>query len=41
MVDGNAVVKLATTLDAAEEVHVARTTRSGMWRYGDVGDDDF
>jgi staphylococcal nuclease domain-containing protein 1 len=38
MVDGNAVVKLAAELNVAQEA--ARKTRSGMWRYGDVGDDD-
>ncbi|KAL7575761.1 hypothetical protein ACA910_003091 [Epithemia clementina (nom. ined.)] len=38
MVDGSPVLKLATDLQAAEEA--ARKSRSGMWRYGDVGDDD-
>uniref|UniRef100_A0A7S1V294 TNase-like domain-containing protein n=1 Tax=Grammatophora oceanica TaxID=210454 RepID=A0A7S1V294_9STRA len=38
MVDGNSVVKLAAELNVAQEA--ARKTRSGMWRYGDVGDDD-
>merc|ERR1712232_1471047 len=38
MVDGSAVYGLFGTLTKAQER--ARTTRSGMWRYGDVGDDD-
>eukprot|EP00538_Stauroneis_constricta_P000336 CAMPEP_0119573206 /NCGR_PEP_ID=MMETSP1352-20130426/45005_1 /TAXON_ID=265584 /ORGANISM="Stauroneis constricta, Strain CCMP1120" /LENGTH=958 /DNA_ID=CAMNT_0007622893 /DNA_START=199 /DNA_END=3075 /DNA_ORIENTATION=- len=38
MVDGTAVLKLAAELEVAKES--ARKTRSGMWRYGDVGDDD-
>jgi staphylococcal nuclease domain-containing protein 1 len=38
MVDGSAVVKLAAELNVAQET--ARKSRSGMWRYGDIGDDD-
>jgi staphylococcal nuclease domain-containing protein 1 len=38
MTDGNSVVILAAELNVAQEA--ARKTRSGMWRYGDVGDDD-
>ena len=38
MVDGTAVLKLAADLSVAQEV--ARKTRSGMWRYGDIGDED-
>jgi staphylococcal nuclease domain-containing protein 1 len=38
MVDGSAVVKLAAELNVGQET--ARKTRSGMWRYGDIGDDD-
>ena len=38
MADGSSVLKLATELKAAQEV--ARKSRTGMWRYGDVGDDD-
>jgi len=38
MSDGSAATKLADTLQAAEDV--ARRSRQGMWRYGDVGDDD-
>jgi staphylococcal nuclease domain-containing protein 1 len=38
MVDGTAVLKLAADLNVAQEV--ARKSRSGMWRYGDIGDDD-
>eukprot|EP00934_Nitzschia_sp_Nitz4_P002159 Nitzschia sp. Nitz4//scaffold7_size249615//37641//40616//NITZ4_001145-RA/size249615-processed-gene-0.177-mRNA-1//-1//CDS//3329558346//2159//frame0 len=38
MVDPAAVTKLASDLALAQEV--ARRSRSGMWQYGDVGDDD-
>mmetsp|Transcript_16672 Transcript_16672/g.38270 ORF Transcript_16672/g.38270 Transcript_16672/m.38270 type:complete len:435 (-) Transcript_16672:124-1428(-) len=38
MVDGSTVIKLAADLNAAQAV--ARKSRAGMWRYGDVGDDD-
>lgn len=38
MVDGSAVDELYGALNAAQQR--ARKTRSGMWRYGDVGDDD-
>ena len=38
MVDGNSVVKLAADLNVAQEA--ARKSRSGMWRYGDIGDDE-
>eukprot|EP00529_Nitzschia_sp_RCC80_P041560 CAMPEP_0113522986 /NCGR_PEP_ID=MMETSP0014_2-20120614/45476_1 /TAXON_ID=2857 /ORGANISM="Nitzschia sp." /LENGTH=953 /DNA_ID=CAMNT_0000421069 /DNA_START=13 /DNA_END=2874 /DNA_ORIENTATION=- /assembly_acc=CAM_ASM_000159 len=38
MSDGSAVVKLAADLNVAQET--ARRTRAGMWRYGDIGDDD-
>ncbi|KAL3911394.1 MAG: hypothetical protein SGILL_007299, partial [Bacillariaceae sp.] len=36
--DSSAVNKLATDLKAAQET--ARKSRAGMWRYGDIGDDD-
>jgi len=35
---GNAVVKLAADLNVAQEA--ARKLRAGMWRYGDIGDED-
>lgn len=38
MVSPDRVKSLAAELQGAEEI--ARQTRSGMWRYGDVGDDD-
>lgn len=38
MADGSAVYDLYGILSKAQ--NRARTTRSGMWRYGDVGDDD-
>jgi staphylococcal nuclease domain-containing protein 1 len=38
MVDGSPVYDLSKKLMAAQER--ARTSRSGMWRYGDIGDDD-
>lgn len=38
MMDGSAVVKLAADLNVAQEA--ARKSRAGMWRYGDIGDDD-
>jgi staphylococcal nuclease domain-containing protein 1 len=38
MVDGTSVLKLAADLEVAKEV--ARKTRSGMWRYGDVDFDE-
>jgi len=38
LVDSNSLVKLAADLKVAEEA--ARKSRSGMWRYGDVGDED-
>ena len=38
MVDGSAVLKLAAELNVAQEV--ARKSRAGMWRYGDIGEDD-
>jgi len=38
LVDSNSLVKLAADLKVAEEA--ARRSRSGMWRYGDVGDED-
>lgn len=38
MVSGNAVLELAADLNVAQET--ARKSRSGMWRYGDIGDDD-
>jgi staphylococcal nuclease domain-containing protein 1 len=34
----NVVVQLGADLNVAEEV--ARRSRSGMWRYGDIGDED-
>lgn len=38
MVDGNPVVELAAELNVAQDA--ARKKRCGMWRYGDIGDDD-
>jgi len=38
VVDGSAVLELAKKLEKAQEG--ARSLRAGMWRYGDVGDDD-
>lgn len=38
MDDNNTVVSLAADLQVAQET--ARKSRCGMWRYGDVGDDD-
>ena len=38
MVNGNAVVELAAELNVAQDA--ARKKRCGMWRYGDIGDDD-
>ncbi|KAG7367213.1 staphylococcal nuclease-like protein [Nitzschia inconspicua] len=38
MADGSSVLKLAADLNVAQET--ARKTRAGMWRYGDIGDDD-
>jgi staphylococcal nuclease domain-containing protein 1 len=38
MVDPSAVMKLASDLSVAQEM--ARKSHEGMWRYGDVGDDD-
>ena len=38
MVDGSSVIKLAADLNVAQEG--ARKARRGMWRYGDIGDDD-
>jgi staphylococcal nuclease domain-containing protein 1 len=38
MVNGNSVVELAADLNVAQ--NVARKSRVGMWRYGDIGDDD-
>lgn len=38
MIDGSAVVKLADDLNLSQET--ARKSRSGMWRYGDIGDED-
>ena len=38
MVDGNSILKLAADLNVAQEA--ARKSRSGMWRYGDVDEDD-
>jgi len=38
MVNGNSIVKLAAGLSVAQDE--ARKTRSGMWRYGDIGDED-
>jgi staphylococcal nuclease domain-containing protein 1 len=36
--DGSSVTKLAADLNVAQET--ARKSRAGMWRYGDIGDDD-
>ena len=38
MVNGSEVVELAAELNLAQEA--ARKSRSGMWRYGDIGDED-
>lgn len=38
MANGSSVLKLAADLNVAQEV--ARKSRSGMWCYGDIGDDD-
>lgn len=38
MVDANVIVKLAADMQASQES--ARRSRVGMWRYGDIGDDD-
>lgn len=38
LVDGSSVMKLAAALNSAQES--ARRSRTGMWRYGDIGDDD-
>ena len=38
MVNSDALVNLASEMRSAEDI--ARRTHSGMWRYGDVGDDD-
>ena len=38
MIDSNSIVKLAADLEVAQEA--ARRSRTGIWRYGDVGDDD-
>lgn len=38
LVNNNSLVQLAADLKVAEES--ARKTRTGIWRYGDVGDDD-
>eukprot|EP00559_Dactyliosolen_fragilissimus_P001205 CAMPEP_0184865336 /NCGR_PEP_ID=MMETSP0580-20130426/17746_1 /TAXON_ID=1118495 /ORGANISM="Dactyliosolen fragilissimus" /LENGTH=944 /DNA_ID=CAMNT_0027364493 /DNA_START=76 /DNA_END=2910 /DNA_ORIENTATION=+ len=38
MLNSNNLMKLAADLNVAQEA--ARKTRLGMWRYGDIGDDD-
>jgi staphylococcal nuclease domain-containing protein 1 len=38
MADNNVIVSLAADLNLAQ--NVARKSRLGMWRYGDIGDDD-
>lgn len=38
MVNGNPLVELAAELNIAQDA--ARKKRCGMWRYGDIGDDD-
>jgi staphylococcal nuclease domain-containing protein 1 len=38
MIDGQIIVSLADDLKAAQDD--ARKSRTGMWRYGDVGDED-
>jgi len=38
MLNGSSVIKLAANLKVAQES--ARKSRTGMWRYGDIGDDD-
>lgn len=37
-VDNNYIVSLAADMNVAQEI--ARKSRLGMWRYGDIGDDD-
>lgn len=38
MADSNSLVKFAADLNVAQEA--ARKSRAGMWRYGDIGDED-
>jgi staphylococcal nuclease domain-containing protein 1 len=38
MIDPSSLVELAAALNVAQEV--ARKSRVGMWRYGDIGDED-
>jgi len=38
MVNGNEVTELAAELNVAQDA--ARKSRAGMWRYGDIGDED-
>ncbi|CAB9501505.1 Staphylococcal nuclease domain-containing protein 1 [Seminavis robusta] len=38
MSDGGPAIELSSTLNKAQGI--ARKTRSGMWRYGDIGDED-
>lgn len=38
MADSSPIVKLAADLQVAQET--ARKSRTGIWRYGDIGDDD-
>lgn len=38
MINNNAIVQLAADLNVAEQA--SRRSRNGMWRYGDVGDED-
>jgi endonuclease YncB( thermonuclease family) len=38
MKDGSYILKLAADLNVAQEA--ARKSHAGMWRYGDIGDDD-
>lgn len=38
MIDSNSIVKLAADISAAQDS--ARKYRKGMWRYGDIGEED-
>jgi staphylococcal nuclease domain-containing protein 1 len=38
MSNTNAIMSLAAALNVAQET--ARKSRAGMWRYGDIGEDD-
>ena len=38
MIDSNSIVKLSADISAAQDS--ARKNRTGMWRYGDIGEED-